>query len=110
MPRFLSYLHDLIMSDELDVKHKLQNMLLTISIVGSGISVLIVFLLNESLMSKALSTFCLLSLIIAFYISAVRRKKTAGTMIVFIVINLIIFPLMFYFNGGVYSGVGSPSG
>ena len=105
MPRFLSYLHDLIMSDELDVKHKLQNMLLTISIVGSGISVLIVFLLNESLMSKALSTFCLLSLIIAFYISAVRRKKTAGTMIVFIVINLIIFPLMFYFNGGVYSGV-----
>ena len=105
MPRFLSYLHDLIMSDELDVKHRLQNMLLTISIVGSGISVLIVFLLNESLMSKALSTFCLLSLIIAFYISAVRRKKTAGTMIVFIVINIIIFPLMFYFNGGVYSGV-----
>lgn len=104
-PRFLRFLHDLIMSDELDVKHRLQNMLLAISIVGSSISVLIVFLLNESPISKALSSFCLLSLITAFYISAVRRKKTAGTMIVFIVINLIIFPLMFYFNGGVYSGV-----
>ncbi len=98
-------MHELIMSDEFDVKHKLQNMLLAISIVGSGISVLIVFLLNESIMSKALSSFCLLSLITAFYISAVRRKRTAGLMIVFIVINLIIFPLMFYFNGGVYSGV-----
>ena len=93
------------MSDEFDVKHRLQNMLLAISIVGSGISVLIVFLLNESLVSKALSSFCLLSLITAFYISAIRRKKTAGLMIVFIVINLIIFPLMFFFNGGVYSGV-----
>ncbi|MGN0669308.1 MAG: hypothetical protein ACI4JZ_02050, partial [Oscillospiraceae bacterium] len=105
MPRFLRYLHNLIMSDDLDVKHRLQNMLLAISIVGSGISVLIVFLLNESIMSKVLSTFCLLSLFVAFYVSAVRRKKTAGTMIVFIVINLIIFPLMFFFNGGVYSGV-----
>ena len=105
MPRFFSFMHELIMSDEFDVKHKLQNMLLAISIIGSGISVLIVFLLNESVISKLLSAFCLLSLITAFYISAVRRKKTAGMMIVFIVINLIIFPLMFFFNGGVYSGV-----
>lgn len=104
-PRFFSYLHELIMSDELDVKHKLQNMLLTISIVGSSLSVLVAFILNDSLRSKVLSLICLLMQFIAFYVSAVRRKKNAGTMIVFIAINLIIFPLMFFFNGGVYSGM-----
>lgn len=93
------------MSDELDVKHKLQNMLLTISIVGSSLSVLVAFILNDSLRSKVLSLICLLLQFIAFYVSAVRRKKNAGTMIVFIAINLIIFPLMFFFNGGVYSGM-----
>lgn len=104
-PRFINYMHELIMGDELDVKHKLQNMLLTISIVGSSLSILVTFIINDSLKSKLLSLFCLLMQYIAFYVSAVRRKKNAGTMIVFIAINLIIFPLMFFLNGGVYSGM-----
>lgn len=104
-PRLISLLHELIIGEELDIKHKLQNMLLTISIVGSSISTLIAVLLNDKLSNILLSLFCLLMQYIAFYISAVKRKKNIGMMIVFVAINLIIFPLMFYGNGGVYSGM-----
>lgn len=104
-PGFITFLHELIMSDELDVKHKLQNMLLVISILGSAISIIVEFFNSDGFMNKLLSMICLLSLTAAFYVSAVLKKKTAGTMIVFIAVNIIIFPLMFFFNGGVYSGM-----
>ena len=104
-PNFVSRLHDLIMSEDLDIKHKLQNMLLAISIIGSSVSVIIAVILHDKIANIILSVFCLLMQILAFYVSAVKRKKTAGMMIVFIAINLIIFPLMFYGNGGVFSGM-----
>lgn len=104
-PRFVSVLHELIMSDELDNKHKLQNMLLATSIIGSSISVVVSFLFIDSLKSRLLSLFCLFALMITFYVSVVCRNKKAGTLIVVIAINLITFPLMFWCNGGVYGGM-----
>lgn len=104
-PKIVCYLYSLIMNDELDIKHKLQNMLLTISIIGSLISLIVAFILNDSLINKLLSVFCLLMEGAAFYISAVRRNKKFATIIGFISINLVLFPMMFFANGGVYSGM-----
>ena len=103
--RFLNFLHELIMGEGFDVKHKLQNMLLAISIVGSGISVIAAFILNSNLPSKLLALGAVIMEFIAFYVSAVRKNRKAGTMIVFIVINIILFPLLFFTNGGVFSGM-----
>lgn len=104
-PNIISLFYDLIMSEDLDIKHKLQNMLLAISIIGSSVSLIIAVIINDKIANILLSVFCLLMQIISFYVSAVKRKKNAGMMIVFIAINLIIFPLMFYGNGGVFSGM-----
>ncbi|HCF82813.1 MAG TPA: hypothetical protein DER68_02295, partial [Ruminococcaceae bacterium] len=103
--RFVSVLHDLIMGEELDNKHKLQNMLLATSIIGCGISSVISLFSDRSLASKLLPLFCFIMLLVTFYVSTVRRKQKAGTLMVFISINLIFFPLMFFCNGGVYSGM-----
>ncbi|MBP1562149.1 MAG: response regulator [Oscillospiraceae bacterium] len=104
-PRFVRYLHELIMGDGFDIKHKLQNMLLAISIIGGFFTVTAAFVLNNSFESKILSVSALIMQIFAFFVSAVLKKRKAGTMIVFIVINIILFPLLFYTNGGVYSGM-----
>jgi len=104
-PRFVGVLHELIMGEELDNKHKLQNMLLSTSIIGSSISAVVSLIFDEKLASKLLSVFCVVILLITFYVSTICRSRRAGTLIVFISINLVLFPLMFYCNGGVYSGM-----
>lgn len=104
-PWFVNALHELIMGEELDNKHKLQNMLLATSIIGCGISSAISLFSDRSLASKLLPLFCFIMLLITFYVSTVRRKQKAGTLMVFISINLVFFPLMFFCNGGVYSGM-----
>lgn len=104
-PKFVCFLYELIMSDEFDVKHKLQNMLLTTSVIGCLILFIISFMFDDSLLNILLSLFGLVMQVTAFYVSVIRRNKKAGTMIVFIGINLILFPLMFYANGGVHSGI-----
>lgn len=104
-PRILNPLYRLIMGDGFDVKHKLQNMLLAISIVGSGVSVIVAFILNSNLESKLLALGAIIMEFIAFYVSAVRKNRKAGTLIVFVVINIILFPLLFLTNGGVFSGM-----
>ena len=104
-PRIVSVLHELIMGEELSNKHKLQNMLLSTSIIGCSISVVISLIFDNRFSGKLLPLSCLIMLLITFYISTVRRNQKAGTLIVFISINLIIFPLMYFCNGGVYSGM-----
>ena len=103
--RFVRVLHNLIMNEELDNKHKLQNMLLATSIIGCGISSFISLFSDRSLASKLLPLSCFIMLLVTFYVSTVRKKQKAGTLMVFVSINLIFFPLMFFCNGGVYSGV-----
>ncbi|MGN1422132.1 MAG: ATP-binding protein [Oscillospiraceae bacterium] len=104
-PEFVRVLNDLIMGEDLDIKHKLQNMLLTISMIGSCITITIAVIINDNFANILLSLFCLAMQFVAFYFSTVKRSKNVGMMIVFITINLIVFPLMFYGNGGVYSGM-----
>ena len=48
---------------------------------------------------------CLLTLSLAFYLSVIRKKKEAAYYLITIAVNLVLFPLMYMLNGGVYSGM-----
>lgn len=101
----LRFLHDLLLNDDFDIKHKLQNMMLAVAIVGSSASIIASFALNYSLVGNLISLFTTLTVFAAFYISVILKKKTPASYLICIVIELILFPLMFVFNGGVYSGM-----
>ncbi len=101
----LHFLQNLLLNDDFDIKHKLQNMMLAVAILGSSVSIIASFALNYSLVGNLISLFTTLTVFVAFYISVILKKKTPASYLICIVIELILFPFMFIFNGGVYSGM-----
>ena len=100
-----SKLRTLLLSDDLDIRHKLQNILITISMAGCAASVVISFATQMSLAGNLASLLGLLTLSLAFYLSVIRKKKEAAYYLITIAVNLVLFPLMYMLNGGVYSGM-----
>lgn len=100
-----SKLRTLLLSDDLDIRHKLQNILITISMAGCAASVVISFATQMSLAGNLASLLGLLTLFLAFYLSVIRKKKEAASYLITIAVNLVLFPLMYMLNGGVYSGM-----
>lgn len=98
-------LRTLLLSDDLDIRHKLQNILITISMAGCAASVVISFATQMSLAGNLASLLGLLTLFLAFYLSVIRKKKEAAYYLITIAVNLVLFPLMYMLNGGVYSGM-----
>lgn len=98
-------LRTLLLSDDLDIRHKLQNILITISMAGCAASVVISFATQMSLAGNLASLLGLLTLSLAFYLSVIRKKKEAASYLITIAVNLVLFPLMYMLNGGVYSGM-----
>ena len=98
-------LRTLLLSDDLDIRHKLQNILITISMAGCAVSVVISFATQMSLAGNLASLLGLLTLFLAFYLSVIRKKKEAASYLITIAVNLVLFPLMYMLNGGVYSGM-----
>ena len=73
-----SKLRTLLLSDDLDIRHKLQNILITISMAGCAASVVISFATQMSLAGNLASLLGLLTLFLAFYLSVIRKKKEAS--------------------------------
>lgn len=95
-----SKLRTLLLSDDLDIRHKLQNILITISMAGCAASVVISFATQMSLAGNLASLLGLLTLSLAFYLSVIRKKKEAAYYLITIAVNLVLFPLMYMLNGG----------
>lgn len=95
-----SKLRTLLLSDDLDIRHKLQNILITISMAGCAASVVISFATQMSLAGNLASLLGLLTLFLAFYLSVIRKKKEAASYLITIAVNLVLFPLMYMLNGG----------
>lgn len=72
-------LRTLLLSDDLDIRHKLQNILITISMAGCAVSVVISFATQMSLAGNLASLLGLLTLFLAFYLSVIRKKKEAAS-------------------------------
>lgn len=101
----IHFLKNLLLNDDFDIKHKLQNMLLAVALVGSSVSIIFSFALNISLVGNLISLLTTVTAFVTFYISVIRKNKTAASYLVSIVIDLILFPLLFVFNGGIYSAM-----
>ena len=100
-----SKLRTLLLSDDLDIRHKLQNILITISMAGCAASVVNSFATQMSLAGNLASLLGLLTLSLAIYLSVIRKKKEAAYYLITIAVYLVLFPLMYMLNGGVYSGM-----
>lgn len=95
----------LLLDDSFDLRHKLLNMLITVSILGSVVSTFISIFIGSGTAGIIVNLMTIMALCLTFYISVIRRNKKVASYFVTIAMGVVFFPLMFIFNGGVYSGV-----
>ena len=99
----IRFARNLLLNDDFDIRHKLQNVMLVVALVGSSGSTIQSFALEYSLARSILALFATLTVFAAFYISVILRKRKAASYLACIVFDLILFPLLFVFSGGIYS-------
>lgn len=92
--------------DELDIWHKLLNLILSVVLVGGMVSLLITLLLHQGYGMTFSISFMLLVIVGALWLANKRNKHPrAAAMLVVISANMIAFPFMYFTSGGAYSGM-----
>ena len=90
--------------EELDIQHRLLNLILSAALVG-GIGSLIATLIIGGLLSAAVTAVLLVVVLISLYLSVVHNKTTAAAVLITAMANLVVFPWMYFTSGGLQSGM-----
>ena len=90
--------------DELDIHHRLLNLILCAALVGGSCS-FIATLAIGGFSSAAVTAVILVVVVISLYISVVKNRTTAAALLITGMANLAIFPLMYFNSGGMQSGM-----
>ncbi len=99
LKRFGLGLGNLILREEFSIQHKMQNLILSASLVGVLLGIIIA-VVSSAWASAAVCLPMLAVIVLSLYISIVRdNEKTAGLIICFC-INIVIFPIMYFTSGG----------
>ncbi|MCR5654017.1 MAG: response regulator [Lachnospiraceae bacterium] len=94
----------MLFREELDIQHRLLNLILSAALVG-GLGSLIVTIVIGGYMSAIVTAILLLAVITSLYLSVVKNKTTAAAVLITSLANIVIFPLMYFGSGGMYSGM-----
>ncbi len=94
----------LLFREELDIQHRLLNLILVAALVG-GIGSFIATLAIGGIGSAAVTGILLIVVLISLYLSAAHNKTTAAAVLITCMANLVLFPLMYFNSGGMNSGM-----
>ena len=98
-------IYKFLFDDSFDIKHKLQNSILAFGLIGSIVSWIISIVCGFNMIGNIINAVAIVFGGVALYISVVLKKKTIASYLTSIIINLIMFPAMFFFYGGIRSGM-----
>ena len=97
-------LKNMLFREELDIQHRLLNLILSAALVG-GLCSFIATLVIGGISSALVTAVLLVVVVISLYLSVVHNKTTAAAVLITGMANLFIFPCMYFNSGGMYSGM-----
>ena len=84
--------------EELDIHHRLLNLILSAAFVGGGCSLIVTLLIGGT--SSAIVTGILLCVVLmSLYLSVFRNKLIAAAVLITGMANIVIFPWMYFLYG-----------
>lgn len=92
--------------DELDIQHKLLNLILSMVFVGGLVSLVITFFLHQGAEVTVSISFMVVVIGVALWLA--NREKKMPRVAAFIAVfsaNMIAFPFMYFTSGGMYSAM-----
>lgn len=100
----ISWYADTILKEEYSIQQRMMHLILTAALVG-GLAALIVTLVMGAYSSAMVVMMILLLVFAAMYLSVKTNNVRMAGMLICFGANIIIFPLMFFTSGGIYSGM-----
>ena len=91
--------------EELEIQHKLMNLILLAAFVGGSIAFVISGMIGVSAVGVLVIGLLVLVVAVCLWIANIKRKPEIAAPLIVIVANLVIFPVMYFFCGGIHSGM-----
>ena len=90
--------------EELDIHHRLLNLILSAALIGGVISLAATVALGDYLTAFVV-VILLLVVLLSLYLSVFRNRPKAATILITSMANMVIFPWMYFCSGGLYSSM-----
>ncbi len=95
-----------LFGDDMEVQQILINLILTVAIVLGTISlVLSLLFLNQGIYGNSIVIGVILAAMFALWLSVAKKKVKLAALVITSSANIILFPLMYFLNGGMNSGM-----
>lgn len=90
--------------EELDIHHRLLNLILSAALVGGVFSLIATAALGDYLTSVVVAVL-LLVVLLSLYLSVFLNRTKVATILITSMANMVIFPWMYFCSGGLYSSM-----
>lgn len=91
--------------EELDIHYKLLNLILLAALVGGTLSLGLSGVFGMNFAANQVTIVLIIGDIIALWLANVKKKPQAAAILITSVANMILFPVMYFFSGGMRSGM-----
>ena len=89
--------------EEADIQFKLLNLILIAAIVGGGCSCLISVAMGTS--GNIVTGIMVVLLLVSLWLVNVKNKPQFGGILIACLANMVLFPVMYFYEGGMHSGM-----
>ena len=92
-------------NEELDVRHRLLNLILIVVFVGGIISFICSFVIGVGLISISIMGLLIISVLIFMWVANEKKRPELASLGLVSFANFIAFPIMYFTSGGINSGM-----
>lgn len=92
-------------NEELDVRHRLLNLILIVVFVGGIISFVCSFIIGVGLISISIMGMLIISVLIFMWVANEKKRPELASLGLVSFANFIAFPIMYFTSGGINSGM-----
>lgn len=91
--------------DELDIQHKLLNLILSAAFAGGMVSLFASIIIGINVIAILVIAFLIATVGLCLWVANGRHKPQTAALLIVIAANMIIFPIMYFTGGGIVSGM-----
>ena len=92
-------------NEELDVRHRLLNLILIVVFVGGIISFVCSFIIGVGFISISIMGLLIISVLIFMWVANEKKKPEIASLGLVAFANFVAFPMMYFTSGGINSGM-----
>ena len=94
-----------LIREELEIQHRLMNIILTVGTVALFVCIIFDFIVGTGTRTFWIIILLIVSFLVSLYLANIKNKPNAAGILLGVVTNFILMPLLFFSEGGKESGM-----